>query len=129
MPGYPQPLAQAFVVCREITELPGGEETLICPFSRVTAPEFPAAIPLSVYAHLTDAHGIYQISLQLIDGEEEIVWSTDNLCVVEEHDPLMPYRVILRKLRVTFPGPGRYHLAILTNGESLARHALWARQG
>jgi hypothetical protein len=125
----PQPLVQAFVVCREVFESGHtGDLFLVSPFSRVTVPRFPAEAPLSVYAHLTDAHGRYEVALQLVDGDSEVVWASGQCCVVEEPDPLKPHRVLLREISVGFPRAGRYDLIILANGEPLAHHALWARQ-
>lgn len=124
----PQPAVQAFVTCREMWELAdSGEVVLIGPFSRVTCPAFPADVPASVYAHLTDARGRYEIGLALIDSDGMLVWRWPRTAVVEEPDPLMPHRLMLRHIRVAFPQSGRYDLILLANGQPLAQHALWAR--
>jgi hypothetical protein len=120
---------QAFVVCREVFESRhSGDLFLVSPFSRVTVPNFPAEPSMSAYAHLTDARGRYEVTLQLVDGEGEVVWSWERCCVVEEQDPLMPHRILLRDMQVGIPRAGRYDLVMLANGEALAHHALWARQ-
>jgi hypothetical protein len=125
----PQPLVQALVVCREIWELANsGEVVLIGPWSRATCASFPAMISASIYAHLSDVRGRYEIGLQLIDGEGEPVWVWPHHTVVEEHDPLMPHRVLLRQIGVEFPHSGRFHLVMQANGVGLAQHALWARR-
>ncbi len=123
-----QPLVQAFVVCRRIVKPPdGGELTLVGPFSRVTASQFPADIPLSAYAHLTDARGRYQVSLQLVDDEGNMAWRGERVGVVEQEDPLCPHRVTFPDIVVPFPRAGRYDLEMLANGATLAHHGLWAR--
>jgi hypothetical protein len=128
MPGMPPPpLVQAFVVCREIWELADSHEhVLIGPFSRARCAEFPAHVVVSVYAHLTDAQGRYELVLQLVDGEGEVVWTRPRSTVIEANDPLMPFRVTLRQVTVCFPQPGRFHLVLLVNGDVVAQQALWA---
>jgi hypothetical protein len=129
MPGMPPlPLVQAFVVCREIWELADTREhVLIGPFSRVTGAECPAHVVASVYAHLTEARGRYELALQLVDDDGEVVWTWPRNALIEEHDPLMPHRVALRQVTVCFPQPGRFHLALLLNGITVAQQAVWAR--
>jgi hypothetical protein len=120
---------QAFVVCREVFESRHtGDLFLVSPFSRVTVPRFPAEPAMSVYAHLTDARGRYEVTLRLVDDDGEVVWAWGQHAVIEEQDPLMPHRVLLREVPVGFPRAGRYDLVIVANGEPLAHHALWARQ-
>jgi hypothetical protein len=124
----PPPLVQAFVVCREIWELADSREhVLIGPCSRATCAEFPAHIVVSVYAHLTDARGRYEIVLQLVDAEGEVAWTWPRTAVVEEYDPLMPHRVVLRQITVCFPQPGRFQLVLLSNGVAVAQQTMWAR--
>jgi hypothetical protein len=124
----PQPLVQAFVVCREMFESPrSGELVLVTPFSRITMPVFPAAASLSVYAHLTDARGRNDVSLKLEDAEGNEVWQWEGHARVEEADPLMPHRIALYDVLVGFSGPGRYDLVMTANSTDLAHHALWVR--
>lgn len=124
----PQPMVQAFVVCREIFESRHtGDIFLVSPFSRVTVAAFPAEPPMSVYAHLTDARGRYEVTLQLVDGDGEVVWAWGRSCGFEEQDPLIPRRILLQDVPVRFPQAGRSDMVIVANGEPLAHHALWAR--
>ena len=125
----PQPLVQSFLVCREITPAPsGGGLMLVTPLDGVAASSFPAEIPLSAYAHLTDAHGRYVVGLQLVDSDGEVVWAMDRPGVVEEPDPLSQHRVTFPDVRVRFPRVGRYDLILVVNGEALAQHALRVRE-
>jgi hypothetical protein len=124
----PLPLVQAFVVCREIWELADTQEhVLIGPFSRVTCAEFPAHVVASVYAHPTEARGRYDLALQLVDDDGEVVWTRPRNTLIEEHDPLMPHRIVLRQVTVCVPQPGRFHLVLLLNGVTVAQQAVWAR--
>jgi hypothetical protein len=125
----PQPLVQSFLVCREITPAPsGGGLALVAPLDGVAASSFPAEIPLAVFAHLTDARGRYEVGLQLVDSDGEVVWTMERPGVVEEPDPLSQPRVTFPDVRVRFPGVGRYDLMFVANGEALAQHALWVRE-
>jgi hypothetical protein len=125
-----QPLVQAFVVCRKIaSSTDANDQSLVGPFSRITALQFPADIPLSAYAHLTDARGRYEMGLRLVDDEGEAVWCGKGSCVMEEDDPLLPQRITFQDQVVRFPRPGRYDLEMMANGTTLAHHAIWARQG
>jgi hypothetical protein len=118
----------SFLVCRQITTSPqDGELVLVCPFDRITAWPFPAEVPLSVFARLTDARGRYVVGLQLVDADGEVVWARDECGVVEEFDPLSMHRLTFLDMKVRLPGAGRYDLVIVANGEPLARHALQVR--
>src|SRR5262245_39331107 len=121
----PLPLAQAFVVCREIFEdCRSHEFILVGPFSGLPLPHFPAKARLSVYAHLTGGHGVYQMALELRDSEEQVVWQWQAPTPLRHDEPLQSYRWTLYDAILEFPCPGRYDLVMLANGEDLARHVL-----
>jgi hypothetical protein len=121
----PLPLAQAFVVCREIIEdCLSHEFVLVRPFSDIRAAAFPLQFPLAVYVHLTGGHGAYELQLQLRDGEERPLWGWRAPRSIRLADPLAQQRVTLYDAVLGFPRPGRYFLVLLANGEELARHAL-----
>jgi hypothetical protein len=122
----PQPLVQAFVVCREMYESPSHEFALVAPLSHMVLSEFPATAVLCVYAHLTDARGRYAISLRLVDDEGDVIWTAPRGPTVEQTDPLRPHRVVLHNVPIDFPRPGRYDLVLLGNGGPRAMHAIWA---
>ena len=127
-----QPRVQAFMVCGAIEDVEspcGSRLALIEPFSGVTCLDFPAEVPLAIYAHLTDAHGRYEVGLQLVDEDGDVVWRTAEDALVEESDPLSPHRVTIPQVVVRFPREGRFDLVMTANGEALAHHALWARRG
>jgi hypothetical protein len=124
----PPPLAQAFVVCREIYEAPTSKElALVAPFTGITLPRYPARMRFAVYAHLTAARGRYAMTLRLEDSEGQVVWAWDLPSPVEEADPLLSRRIALYDIVVEFPRPGRYNLIMLANGDALAQHILVAR--
>jgi hypothetical protein len=119
------PLAQAFVVCREIVEdCRTHDFVLIAPFSALQPPGFPVACRLSIYAHLTGGHGSYAITLQLRDCDDTQVWVWDCPKPIRLDDPLAQHRFTLYDAVLEFPEPGRYDLVMLANGAEVARHAL-----
>jgi hypothetical protein len=119
------PLAQAFVVCREIVEdCRSHDFVLIAPFSALQAPKFPFAYRLSIYAHLTCGHGSYALTLQLRDGDDQQLWVWDCPKPIRLDNPLVQHRFTLYDAVLEFPEPGRYDLVMLANGAEVARHAL-----
>ena len=116
MPMFLKPLVQSFVVCDEIYDTRQTKFLLLNPFNTSTCIRFPATIRIAVYADLTDARGRYSLSLQLVDDEEETVWSHECASVLEELNPLTPHRVIMRDIGLTYPKPGRFDLVFLANG-------------
>jgi hypothetical protein len=125
----PSPIAQAFVVCREIIEdCRSHDFVLIAPFGAVAAPTFPAAFRMSVYAYLTCGHGVYALALQLRDSEDQVQWAWGTPQPIRLENPLMREQFTLYDAVLPFPEPGRYDLVLLANGAELARHALHVRQ-
>ncbi len=119
------PLAQSFVVCREIIEdCRSHEFVLIGPFTAIIAPQFPLAARLSVYAHLTCGHGEYDMALQLWDTEDRALWQWQSPTPIRLSSPLDQHRFSLYDAVLKFPAAGRYDLQLLANGQEVARHAL-----
>jgi hypothetical protein len=123
----PLPLAQAFVVCRELFEdVQTHEFILIGPFSGISLPGYPVRFRMAAYAHLTCGHGAYEMKLELRDTHGRVTWAW-RLPKPSVIDPVLPHRIALRDMLVDFPTPGQYDLVLLANDEEIARHALLAR--
>ena len=55
-----QPIAQSFLVCREIfTDEVSRTRLLMHPFCRLNLPGFPATFPVCLFIQLTGGHGTY----------------------------------------------------------------------
>ncbi len=122
------PLAQAFVVCREIIQdCRSHDFVLIAPFSAVHFVAFPGSLRMSIYAHLTCGHGDYAVALQLRDGDDEVVWAWNCPQPIRLDSPLEQHRFTLYDVVLEFPTASRYDLVMFANGAELARHALHAR--
>ena len=68
----PAPQAQAFVVCRAITQDDRtGEFIIVGPVSHVPIPQFPADIRVAAYARATGSHSTYHppFELRAADGD------------------------------------------------------------
>jgi hypothetical protein len=124
----PLPLAQAFVVCRDIIEdCRSHDFVLIAPFSAAHAVSFPCSFRMSIYAHLTCGHGTYALRLELRNGDDQVLWAWDCPQAIRLDNPLAQHRFTLYDAVLEFPEPGKYDLVMLANGAELARHALHAR--
>jgi hypothetical protein len=79
---------------------------------------------VSIYAHLTNGHGDYELSLQLRDADESVRWEW--LCPepIPLPDPLRYHRFTLYDVILEFAEPGRHSLVMFANGQESARHAL-----
>jgi hypothetical protein len=56
------------VVCDGLARDPGtGKSTLYGVFDRIAVHEFPATVPISVYAKLADGNGRYVVSVDVLD--------------------------------------------------------------
>ena len=88
-------------------------------------PQFPARVRVSLYAHLTGGHGRYPLELCLRDAEEEAVWRWRPPGFIDMSDPLVPVDWTSFNLELEVPRPGKYRLALLTNGKEFAQQGLW----
>ena len=123
------PIAQAFVVCREIMEdCRSRDFVLIGPLGALAGPSFPVAFRTSIYACLTCGHGSYALALQLRDSNDQVQWGWDCPQPIRLDNPLIRHKFTLHDAVLPFPEPGRYDLVLLANGDELSRHALHVRR-
>jgi hypothetical protein len=123
--GMPCPLAQAFVVCRQIYEdARTGEFILIGPLNHLPMPRSPFTIRLSLYVHLSGGHGLYQMAVHLRDSSDVIPWRWDLPKPLDLPDPLQQLQLGLYDLAIEIPKPGRYDLLLLANGEQMAQQSM-----
>jgi hypothetical protein len=121
----PPPLAQSFLICREIfQDRQSGEYMLLSPFNSMTLPGFPAMFRLSLFIQLTGCHGTYQIKLRMQDQGDDVCAECEGPQALVQNDPLHFMQICWRDIVVQFPHPGRYELILLANSEEVARHDL-----
>jgi hypothetical protein len=87
---------------------------------------YPIQVPAGVYAQLTNAHGEYQIGLELRDSQDAMVWRWPGFIPINEPNPLRPARLLIGNLAVPIPRIGRYDSVLTANGEPVGRYAILA---
>jgi hypothetical protein len=121
----PTPLAQAFVVCRQIFEDTRTHEfILISPINELPLPTYPYRIQLSFYVHLSGGHGDYQLTLLLNDSAGHTPWKWELPGLLSLPDPLKMRQIALYDCVMTIAEPGRYELALLANGDQIAQQSI-----
>jgi hypothetical protein len=125
VPGKPPlPLAQSFLICREIfQDRQTGEHILLGPATGASLAAFPATLRVSFYIKLTGGHGTYRPTLQLRDDDGELIGECPGPEAFEQTDPLAPRQIAWRDVGLFFPRPGRYDLVLLVNEDDLTHHA------
>jgi hypothetical protein len=123
----PLPVTTTLLVCREVFEdKNSGDHALIAPRTDFLLPQFPFVVAAQVFVQLTDGHGSYQPSLELLDGEGTSVWREAWDRPFEAGDPLTTYTLIFR-VGMVFPRPGRFDLVFRLGGQEVGRRSLRAR--
>ncbi len=110
------PYAIALVVCDAIWRDPGtGKRTILGCFSTIGANSFPAKHPLiSVYAAVTDAHGVVPITLRLVDVDEAGPPLAELKVEPKVEDPRIVLELEFGLINVVFPEPGEYRLQLMS---------------
>lgn len=119
------PLAQSFVLCRDIFEnARNGEFILVGPLKRLHLPAIPFQVVFSIYAHLTNGHGKYQVGLELRNPEGERIWSWIAPKPLDMTNPLHPHEFTLYDAVMEFHEVGRHEMVLLINDQDVIHHVL-----
>lgn len=119
------PLAQSFVLCREIIEnAKNGEFILVGPLKRLRLPAIPFHARFSIYAHLTNGHGKYQVGIELRNPEGERIWDWIAPKPLDMSDPLLPHEFTLYDAVMEFHEFGRHEMVLSINERDVIHHAL-----
>ena len=126
MPGrMPTPLAQAFVICRQIYEDARTHQfILVGPLNELVMPSVPCVIRVSVYVHLSGGHGSYRMTLLLRDSGDMVVSKWDLPVSIDLPDPLRPRQIGLYDFPLEINQPGKYEMVLLANGEQTAQQSI-----
>jgi hypothetical protein len=100
----------------------------VCPVHQVFAPSFPVVEDLSVFARWRNAHGAYPVEVQLRDLEGAVLGRQRVGKPFETSDPLQVWLLTVTHLAVPIPGPGKYEVALLADGQEVAADVLLAHQ-
>jgi len=110
----PRPVLQAMLVCDQaIRDAETNKVSLVGIFDQIRGAEFPLAWarPTAVYARVTDVEGHYQIRLELVRLEDEVL--VGRLDVEMTAGDRMGFGELIFNLdRLIFERPGRYEFRI-----------------
>jgi hypothetical protein len=92
----------------------------------VFSSRYPLVEDFSVYARWANAHGRYDVEVQLRTFEGEVVRRHRLETPIETHDPLQSWQLPLHHLPFTIPAAGKYEVALLATGQVVASDTLIA---
>ncbi len=120
-PEPPRPHLSAMLVCdHAIREAGTNKVTLVGIFDRIFSSSFPSdyMTPISVYARVTDAAGVYRMRLELVRLEDDQATGraeTD----VEIQDRMRPHELTYTIPGVRFERPGVYEFRLFASDRFL----------
>jgi hypothetical protein len=125
----PTPVCKCFLLCRQIFIDPVRQDyTLVSPVHQVFSPRYPLTEDLSVFARWTNAHGSYDVEVQLRSLEGNVLWNQAMEAPFQADDPLQVWIVPLHHLAMRILGPGKYEVALLASGQEVASDTLLAHK-
>lgn len=126
----PPPVALALIVCDSVYREPAtGKYTLLGTFSAIGGKDFPLVHDrLWIYVALTDGRGPTELSLRIVDVEEErepVAHATFRI-VLQDPRAVAEVTCELKKLR--FTAPGEYRVQLFSGQDPLMERRLLLRQ-
>ena len=117
----PPPVVLALIVCDQIiVDRMTGKHSLIGMFARVHAHAFPVTHPqLCVFASLTEGYGTAELTIRIVDGNDERPPIVEGKGKVEFKDPRAIAHLALQFHGLTFPQPDQYRVQMYSDGELL----------
>jgi hypothetical protein len=125
----PTPVCKCFLLCRQIfLDRVRHDYTLVSPVHQIFSLQYPVVQDLSVFARWTNAHGAYQVELQLRSLEGDVLWRQQQARPFETSNPLEVWILTLEHMAIPILGPGKYEIALLADGREVAADMLQAHQ-
>jgi hypothetical protein len=126
----PVPDVLAMMVCDQIiTDRLTGKQSIIGLFSKIHARRFPAAHPqLCVYVVLTEGHGETELTIRIVDTNEERPPIVEGKGKVQFKDPRAVANLALQFHGLMFPEPGEYRVQLYAGNELLREARLYLIQ-
>jgi hypothetical protein len=123
----PLPLARSILFADHIiTEDETHKKSLIGVFSSLVSFRMPVRKNLSVYVQLSDAHGEYMVTLELVMLKTGAIVHRGDIGPIIARDPLLPVELVL-KLPCKFEDYGDYEFRLLHEGRVFASQILSLR--
>jgi len=127
--GKPTPVCKCFVLCRKLFVDPVRQDYSIgSPVHQVFSPRYPVTEQFAVFARWSNAHGSYEVEVQLRSLDGDVLCSVKMEAPFEAHDPLQVWIVPLYDIPITLPEPGKYEVALLASGIEVASDTLLAHR-
>jgi hypothetical protein len=126
---HPTPVCKCFVLCRQLfVDAVRQDYAIVSPVHQVFSSRYPLTERLSIFARWSNAHGSYEIEVQLRSLEGEVLSAAKMNAPFTANDPLQIWIVPLHDLPITVPAPGKYEVALLASGVEVATDVLIAHQ-
>ncbi|MHC4390075.1 MAG: DUF6941 family protein [Planctomycetota bacterium] len=122
----PLPSVQAILICdMVIKEAQSNKHSAIGIFTDVFASQFPMTLhALAVYANLTDALGMYSLSVELRDLSRDKVLGRVQGLKFQSRDKLATHDFGIRFVNTVFPSAGVYEFRLLADDRLLGAKKL-----
>jgi len=121
----PIPVCRSIILCQGILQDQRTQTTsLIGLVGHIRGLQFPTVGQFSIFSRWANGHGDYHIEAQLRDAEGNVAWKQAFPQPCAMPDPLTPCDLSFHDLKVFIPGPGRYDLVLIANGEEVGRETL-----
>jgi hypothetical protein len=101
---------------------------VISPVHQVFTPYYPVTERLSVFARWSNAHGSYEVEVQLRTLDGDVLCSVKMAAPFSAQDPLQIWIVPLPDLLISIPKPGKYEVALFASGKKVASDILLAHK-
>jgi len=126
----PLPTVHAMLVCDMVLKEAGtNKHSAIGIFTDVYASKFPMMLnPLAVYACLSDAMGVYDLSVELVDLDQDRVLGRVEGLKLHSKDKLLTHDFGIRFVNTVFARPGTYEFRLLADGRPLGAKTLRVRE-
>src|SRR5947208_2115612 len=114
MPSPPLPIVQAMLVCDMVIKEAGtNKQSAIGIFTDVYASAYPMMLnPLAVYVCLSDAIGVYELTMELVDLEQDKTLGRVQGLKLQSKEKLQSHDFGIRFVNTVFPHPGTYEFRL-----------------
>lgn len=125
----PVPVCKCFVLCRQVFVDPVRQDySVVSPVHQIFPARYPAEEQLAVFARWANAHGSYEVEVQLRSLESDVLDSCRMEEPFEAQDPLQVWILPLFRIPLRVPRPGKYEVVLLASGTEVASDTLIAHR-
>ena len=126
----PIPTVHSILICDLVLKEAGtNKHSAIGIFTDVFTTKFPMMLnPLAVYICLSDALGVYDLGVELVDLNEDKVLGRVQGLKLQSQDKLASHDFGIRFANMVFQKPGKYEFRLLADGRPLGGKTLRIRE-